>query len=303
MRMIRSTSVGEPQTLIIHTPAKLNLYLNILGKRADGFHDLETMMVSVRLFDTIRFESSTAANIELRCRSRIASTITLPTDRRNLIIKAAEILRTETGSNFGATLFLEKRIPSEAGMGGGSSDAAATLVGLNLLWKLNLSPEKLHQLAAQLGSDVNFFLDSAPASLCTGRGEKTEPICLSQPMHFVIVKPPSGLSTKAVFEIWAEEKSSFTMPLSSVQNVLQSGRPTEIQKILQNSLEQPARCLNVDVDRLLRVLAKQDVLGFAMTGSGSACFAMCRSHLHARTIANRLKALRLGEVFVVAAGV
>src|SRR5690606_9885717 len=128
----------------------------------------------------------------------------IPTGPDNLVIRAAELLRHEAGIRFGADIVLDKRIPAEAGLAGGSGNAAAALVGLNRIWRLGLDHELLQHLAAQLGSDVPFFLARGTAAVAYGRGERIRPVALGGPLHLVIVKPPFGLSTAGVYRTFAE---------------------------------------------------------------------------------------------------
>lgn len=290
-------------SLVVHTPAKLNLFLNVLGRRQDGFHDLETLMVSIRLYDTIRFESVASPDLELSCRSLRTAVMSLPFGPDNLVHRAATLLQHSCRISRGARICLFKRIPSEAGMGGGSSDAAATLVALNQCWELGLGRSRLHELASELGSDVNFFLDSSLASACSGRGELTRPVALGRPLHFVVVKPPLGLSTGRVFQAWGQIRTTTTTSLDSVASRLADGHLEHIRHGLFNSLEGPARELSADVDRLLGVLARLDVAASGMTGSGSACFGLCRSARQALGIARRLRGLRLGQIYAVSTGI
>ncbi|MFN0056654.1 MAG: 4-(cytidine 5'-diphospho)-2-C-methyl-D-erythritol kinase, partial [Planctomycetales bacterium] len=166
-----------PTAVTVAAPAKLNLFLKVLGKREDGYHELETLMVSVGLYDTLQLKADPSGKIELACHD--AGTLPPgalprelpPADGTNLVVRAAQLLRQVTGTQQGARLELIKRIPMAAGLAGGSSDAAAALIGLNRLWRLDLTGRELHELAAQLGSDVPFFLCPTPAAICRGRGE------------------------------------------------------------------------------------------------------------------------------------
>src|SRR3954469_7342886 len=149
-------------------PAKLNLFLEVLGRRPDGYHEVETLMVAVDLFDRLTFRESPSGEITLRCDDP-----GLPTGSENLAVRAAERLRDESGRRLGAHIDLHKSIPAGAGLAGGSSDAAAALAGLDRLWDLKTRPDRLATLASGLGSDVPFFL-KAGAAICRGRGERVE---------------------------------------------------------------------------------------------------------------------------------
>ena len=170
--------------LEIRAPAKVNLFLEVLAKRPDGYHDIETLMVAVNIFDTLKFREDSSGDIRLACNRP-----ELSTGPDNLVVRAAALLKRQTGCEKGARIRLVKRIPLAAGLAGGSSDAAVTLIGLNRLWKLQLSPKQLMSLATELGSDVAFFF-STPAAWCTGRGERVTRLRLGKPLWFVLAVLP-----------------------------------------------------------------------------------------------------------------
>lgn len=282
-------------SLVVHTPAKLNLFLEVRGRRPDGYHELETVMVSVDLFDTVRF--APGEHLALTVRRGPAA---LPEDDRNLVLRAARLLARHCDVRTGASMELIKRIPVESGMGGGSSDAAATLVALNRLWGTGLSSGELHHLAAQLGSDVNFFLDSVSAAVCRGRGEQVEPIDLPRTLHFVVVRPRGGLSTKEVFQrLDSGDVPSNRSSSAALQEALGQGGLGRIAEQLHNRLETPARELSRDVAESLRQLKSTAAAGAAMTGSGTGCFALCRSARQARSLGRRLRSLGKHHVWSV----
>lgn len=292
--------------LLVHTPSKLNLSLDVLGRRPDGYHELETVMVSVRLCDTLNFRllpASDAAPVALTVHELAPGNHAIPLGADNLIVRAALLLRERTQSDFRVRIELTKRIPSEAGMGGGSSDAAATLVALNALAELRLSSAELHALAAELGSDLNFFLDSWPAATCTSRGEHLSPLELNRPLHFVIVKPPTGLSTGKVFARWGEHNQPHSRATASLVQSLRTGSLQELAGSIANSLTASACELNPDLTTVLNQLSRADVLASEMTGSGSACFGLCRSARQAQRLANKLRHWNLGQVWAVSTGV
>jgi 4-diphosphocytidyl-2-C-methyl-D-erythritol kinase len=292
---------------IVHAPAKLNLFLEVTGKRADGFHELETLMVSVNLFDTLVFTQESSTQISLRCHysgcvSRKVATDSasasdeVPDGRDNLAVKAGELLKSKTGVDKGVHIELFKRIPAEAGLAGGSSDAAAVLLALNRIWNLGLSRDELQRYASEIGSDVAFFLSDTPAAICQGRGEIICPLRSAPRLHFVIVKPDSGLSTAAVFRKCRPEVEP--CGASQLVECLQRGDLTNAGRNLFNSLQAPAESLNPEVRRVINELDRQPFIGHMMTGSGTSCFGVCRHRNEARMAAARLKALGLGRVFV-----
>src|SRR5947209_6051624 len=164
--------------VVVWAPAKVNLYLEVLAKRPDGYHELETLLVAVSLFDTLVFRDLPSPELRLRCNVR-----SLSTGPDNLIVRAARLLQQHARCARGADVRLVKRIPLAAGLAGGSTDAAATLAGLNRLWRLGLTQAELALLGAELGSDVAFFF-ATPAAWCTGRGEQVDPVTLGRPLRF-----------------------------------------------------------------------------------------------------------------------
>ena len=178
--------------VVAWAPAKVNLFLEVLGKRPDGYHEIATLMVAVRLFDTLVFRE--ANDLTLRCSDK-----RLPAGPDNLVLKAANLVRERTGCKKGANIRLVKRIPLAAGLAGGSTDAAATLAALNRLWQLGLSANDLAKLGGEIGSDIPFFFRT-PAAWCSGRGEIVAPVTLPIPLDFVLLCPSFGLATAAVYK-------------------------------------------------------------------------------------------------------
>ena len=306
----------QGQALVVHTPAKLNLFLEILGKRSDGFHELETLMVTVGRYDSLRFTeddssasparsaSATSAadlppGIHLTCRWAGLPEFSpgpIPTGNDNLVVRAAELLREVTGTRRGVSIELTKRIPMAAGLAGGSSDCAATLFALNRLWKLSLPDQQLLELAARLGSDIAFFLTRTSAAVCRGRGEIIEPVAAPMRLHFVIAKPTSGLSTAAVFR----QCRPAAAPRSAQPLVdsLLAGRHALAARHLHNALQLPAEQLNADVVRLRRTFSRLPFLAHQMSGSGTAYFGLCSQLDQAQALAARVRSSGFDDVFV-----
>ncbi len=303
------------QRIEILAPAKVNLFFEVLGKRDDGFHEIETLMVPIRLFDTLvlQNEPSGKMNLDARwahgwtgaataagqfelaqdptSRSEVESSFeTIPQGESNLAVRAIRLLAKHAGIDRGAKLTLIKRIPTAAGLGGGSSDAAAALAAANLLWDLNWPTEQLAALAAELGSDVPFFVIGG-AAICRGRGEKIEPIATVGLLHIVLVKPPLGLSTPAVYR--ACRPPARPCQIDPVVSALRRGELAALGPRTMNRLTDPARHLSSTVEEVLSLLADQSCPVVGMSGSGTSCFALCRSARHARKVAARVQA-RLG---------
>jgi 4-diphosphocytidyl-2-C-methyl-D-erythritol kinase len=260
-------------------PAKVNLFLELRAKRPDGFHSIETLMVAVSLADTLTV--MLADSLTLSCTDPA-----LPTGEGNLVVKAANALRHRTGYTGGASIHLHKRIPAAAGLAGGSSDAAATLVALDTLWCTNLPANELAATAAEVGSDVAFFLD-LPSAWCTGRGEIVEPVRPVKRLHLVLVCPPVGLSTADVYR----NATIPNAPRSSnaMRTAYASGDDVGIGRELFNRLQEPAERLSPIVRDMREAVARHAPLGCLMSGSGSTLFALCPDHRAAVRLAAVLR--------------
>jgi 4-diphosphocytidyl-2-C-methyl-D-erythritol kinase len=264
-------------------PAKLNLYLRVLGPRPDGYHEIETLFERIDLADELTAEP--ADTLTLTC-----DDASLPCGPENLVLQAAEALRTASGTARGARLHLRKRIPVAAGLGGGSSDAAAALALLNDLWALGWGGERLAGVAAQVGSDVPFFLSPGPFAVGRGRGERCEPVAGSRPLAHVLVVPEARLSTADVYRGARFDLTSPKPSLSMVLHALRNGSLSELATGLWNDLQPEAirRCPHCPV--IQSSLRACGCLGTLVSGSGSAVFGLCRDRAHAQDIAARLRA-------------
>ncbi len=293
----------NPVEVIVQAPAKLNLFLEVISKLSDGYHEIETLMCPITLFDTLRFSPKSSKNIDFQCEMSRgfnsypgAESVQFPVDRSNLAVRAVELLREHAGIRAGAKLSLTKRIPTAAGLGGGSSDAAAALSAANRAWELDWPLDKLARLGAKLGSDVPFFLASAPA-ICRGRGEQVEPVDALGTLHFVIVRPPTGLATEAVYKVCRPAQRP--LPVMPLVHALKQGNKSGAGRLLFNRLLPAASMITPWIERLQREFDRLHCLGHGLSGSGSAYFGFCRHARHARHIARRLQALNVGNVFAV----
>lgn len=244
---------------IISAPAKINLTLRILGKRADGFHELETLMVAVPdLADTLTFFP--AENYALTC-----SDPTVPVDESNLVTRAVRTFERKTGKACRLQVHLEKRIPHGAGLGGGSSDAASVLLALNHLYDAGLSEDILSEMAAEFGSDTSFFIYQRPC-WCRGRGEKVEPVGLDFMSAVALIKPGFSVSTPEVFKAYANARE---LPDGSCAAQAFSWGE------LVNDLERPVFQKHLFLAEMKRWMLRQPgVRGAMMSGSGSTMFAL-----------------------------
>ena len=266
--------------LTVQTPAKINPVLEVLDKRPDGYHNLALIFQAVALYDQLTFEKK-PAGVGLRIEGQAG----LAADDSNLIVKAAKLFLREVLKNSdGVQITLHKIIPLAAGLGGGSSDAAAALRGLQWLFEVPVSEAKMHQLAAQLGSDVNFFLNGGTA-LGTGRGEIITPWKASVPLWVILVKPSEGLSTPAVYQSGKALMTTGNKVLE-FQKVWSEGSPASIASRLFNGLEPAAFYLRPELELIKKRLIDEGALGVLLSGSGPTLFALAAHETEAKKIAS-----------------
>ncbi len=267
---------------------KVNLLLNILGKRPDGFHELETVMHPVGVYDELRLEKD-RPGIQLTC-----SLPGLPVDSRNLVYRAAAAFLERTAVREGVRIHLEKRIPLAAGLGGGSGNAATTLLAMNELFGGPLSARELHEIAASLGSDIPFFLQSKPA-LATGRGELIEPLDFFPALResaFLLVHPGFGIATAWAYQNLARFPSALNGPPGRARALierLQAGDLSDASRRLYNSLESPALEKYPLLAVLQEFLRTHGAAATLMSGSGSTTFAIIPGLAAAHTLAEQVK--------------
>jgi len=240
-------------------PAKLNLFLHITGRRSDGYHLLQSVFMLIDWYDTLHFELRNDGQI-----SREDLNVLLPPD--DLITRAARLLQQSTGTALGAHIAIEKSIPAQAGMGGGSSDAATCLLALNKLWGLGLSVKQLAELGLKLGADVPFFLHGHNAWV-EGVGEIMTPISLP-PAQFVVVKPPEGLETAKIFGSEALKRDTKPATISVFAADPYGFGHNDLQPVAQRLCPQIS-----DAIAWLESASLASVVKGRMTGSGSAVFA------------------------------
>ncbi|OPZ87332.1 MAG: 4-diphosphocytidyl-2-C-methyl-D-erythritol kinase [bacterium ADurb.Bin429] len=255
----------------VPAPAKINLTLRVRGKRPDGYHELESVMQMLTLADTLTIADADGLVFT-------SSDPALQTEA-NLAVRAARLLMAHCPTPpRGAKIHLEKAIPMRAGLGGGSSDAAAVLATLNEFWNIRLTLDRLAALAAQLGSDVPFFLDG-PCSVIRGRGETVVPVLHHTAGHVVLAKPAAGLSTADVYaRLHAEpaHASSEHLPETAAMiAALHTGDATVIARTLVNDLEAPAFALLPELARGRQRMLEEGCLGVILCGSGSALCGIC----------------------------
>ena len=276
-------------TLEKASPCKVNLLLNILGRRADGFHELETLMHPVNVFDQLSF-SRIPNGVQLSCNEAI-----LPTDSRNLVHRAATQFLQTAGVGEGVRIHLEKRIPLAAGLGGGSGNAATTLLGLNELFGSPLPPEQLTSLAAALGSDVPFFLQTGPA-LGIGRGERIQsldPFPAFRDAAFVLVHPGFGIATAWAYQQLARFPAALNGHAGRAQklaNLLQTSTLQAAAPEFYNSLEAPALHKYPVLELFQEFFRSEGAAATLMSGSGSTTFAIAANVNAAEALAEKFRA-------------
>jgi 4-diphosphocytidyl-2-C-methyl-D-erythritol kinase len=274
-------SERRADAVVVWAPAKVNLFLEVLSKRDDGYHEIATLMVAVSLYDTLEFKEEASSAIQLRCDHP-----NLSPGPDNLVSRAAELLRRRTGCRRGASIRLVKRIPLAAGLAGGSSDAAATLAGLNRMWRLGRPATELADWAADLGSDVPFFF-ATPAAWCTGRGERVTAQRLGRPLWFVLARPDAGLATADVYRGIAVPEQPLTG--DAMRQAVAAGDVDAVGRELHNRLEPAAERLCPALARVRDRLERLRPAGQRMSGSGTSLFALGRDHADALRIARELR--------------
>jgi len=289
--------------VVVHAPAKLNLFFEVLGRRSDGYHEIETLVTPIAFYDTLYFRNRDDEQVTFACQKAYDAGMPagswldgLPDGPENLVVRAVELLRRRAGVRQGASLRLVKRIPTAAGLGGGSSDAAAALIAANVVWNLGWSGEELAKLGAELGSDVPLFFAHGPA-VCRGRGERVQSISGPAGLHFVLVRPPVGLSTADVYRACRPPRDPRSV--QPVVEALEKGDLREIGRRLFNRLEPAAESLSPWIGRLREAMSRMDCLGHGMSGSGTCLFGLCRHARHARRVARRLRATGVGIAVAV----
>lgn len=253
----------------VPAPAKLNLFLHITGRRPDGYHLIQSVFMLIDWCDTLHFELRHDGRIsrdDLANTARPGSGAAEALPAEDLSVRAAKALQAATGTTLGVHIGLEKRIPSQAGMGGGSSDAASCLLALQRLWCVRLPPDRLHAIALSLGADVPFFLSGGHAWV-EGIGEKITPLTLP-PARFLVVKTPAGLSTQDIFRTPALKRDTETARIRGYA----ANANGPIFEFGHNDLQPVAQKMCPQIGQSLDWLKAQHLDG-RMTGSGSAVFA------------------------------
>ena len=261
----------------VFAPAKINISLRILGRRSNGFHEIETLIAPISLCDKINIQTRSGKHaVEFRCDDP-----SVPKGDDNLVVRAAKMLLEKTNVRRGISIELKKKIPHGAGLGGGSSDAASTLLALNDLVETNLPREALAKMAERIGSDVPFFIFQS-AAICKGRGELVSPIKLRKQLSILLVKPEFSVPTQRAYSRWVDSRE--------IPGVSYASQELDGQTFV-NDLERPVFEKFIFLAQLKMWLLKQPEVGAAlMSGSGSTIFAVLRENADADRVAEKAKA-------------
>jgi 4-diphosphocytidyl-2-C-methyl-D-erythritol kinase len=273
----------------IKAPAKLNLRLKVTGRRPDGYHELVSIMVPIDFVDLLELRVLQKRGIELFCEG-----FRVPTDEKNLVYQAAHSFFSRTGIQQGVSIKLTKNIPVAAGLGGGSSDAAATLLTLNKIWSQPLGRSALHELAVHLGADVPFFLHCEP-SLARGIGDVLDPLKKWPKFWYVIVTPPVQVSTS-----WVYGNLKLELTRGEYDYIVKFLRndPIAVSAILENDLEEVTSAKFPVIDTIKKCLMNAGAEGALMTGSGPSVFGIFSSLNQALSAKQFLISQNLGDIFV-----
>lgn len=281
--------------LDLFAPGKINLSLAVLGRRDDGFHEIESLMITVGLADRVRIRAVDEGSITV-----VSDDAAAPSGETNLAHRAATLLRERTGINAGCRIELAKRIPVGGGMGGGSSDAATVLAGLNKSWRLNLSIDELSSISAEIGSDVPFFFH-APGAIVCGKGDRVRPISLQWRGWAVLVHAGGCVSTPDVYRQWSQAAQE-RQPHISPQALAQAESADQLSLMTFNDLEAAVFAVAPDVKATVHQLHALSGRSFRVSGAGSVLFDLLDDADQARVLAEKINRAGVGAAtFVVAA--
>jgi 4-diphosphocytidyl-2-C-methyl-D-erythritol kinase len=285
----------SPSEITVFAPAKINLILRILDRRPDGFHNLWSIMQTVALDDEVSIKiCADRQDIQLRC-----DATHLAADQSNLVYRAAAEVLARAQQSIGLEIDLRKRIPMGAGLGGGSSDAAATIIGLNRLLQLEWSPTQMADVGQSLGSDVPFFL-FAPSAVVAGRGETVRPVVVEGARWVVLVNPGFGVNTKWAYQVLAATRTAVT-PLSLVQRELDRQSRVSWDQLIdaaENDFEAPVFAAHGKLREIKKILQAHGAEIALLSGSGATVFGVFVDEAHARLAKTQFVSEKSMKVFI-----
>lgn len=277
--------------VIEKAPAKINLSLDVLHKREDGYHEMEMIMTSIDLADRLTLKELEKDQIRIESNNGF-----LPLDQRNIAYRAAQLLKETFQIDKGVEIKIEKKIPIAAGLGGGSSDAAATLRGLNRLWDLNLSVEALAELGAQIGSDIPFCVHGGTA-FATGRGDQLETLKEVPQCWVVLVKPKKGISSWTIFEKLAVEELEHP-ETEKVLAAIEADDYELMARHMANALEEVSIAKQPKIKTIKEKMLQFGADAALMSGTGPTIYSVCKNYSRAQRVYNGLKGF-CNEVYLV----
>jgi 4-diphosphocytidyl-2-C-methyl-D-erythritol kinase len=280
--------MNRPETLVIQAPAKINLSLDILRRRKDGYHDLCMVMQQIALCDLVRMRIIPESGIRLSTNADF-----LPVNHQNIAWQAAELLGNRAGINLsdsGVEIVIEKRIPVSAGLAGGSADAAAVLKGLNQLWRLGLSLGELQKFGLELGADVPYCLQGGTA-LAEGIGEQLTPLRMAKDLWVVLVKPPVSISTKEVYNRFNPEHVMQRPDTIALIDAMNRFELTAMAGAMANVLESVTLSMVPEISEIKSKMIEYNAFASFMTGSGPTVFGLFRTAEKARAAGTKLSRL------------
>ncbi|WP_214406879.1 4-(cytidine 5'-diphospho)-2-C-methyl-D-erythritol kinase [Pseudonocardia lacus] len=289
-----------PSPVTVRVPAKINLHLAVGPERPDGYHELVTVFHAVSLYDEVSVAEGDGPGVEVHGEGAAD----VPTDATNLALRAVRLLAGHAGRDPDVSVVLRKGIPVAGGMAGGSADAAATLVGLSALWKLELGRDELSEMATELGSDVAFALHGGTA-VGTGRGERIVPVLARHPLHWVLALHRGGLSTPEVFGELDRLRSGSLgepRPVEPVLEAIAGGDPRQLALSLGNDLQPAAVSMAPELRRTLRAGVDAGALAGLVSGSGPTCAFLCADRDSAVDVASELAGVGVCRTVRVAHG-
>ena len=281
------------RSLSLRSPAKLNLFLKVVNKRPDGYHNLVTIFERIDLFDDLELTLNPSGDTRIFCDHP-----DVPTDSHNLVFKAAQLLKDDFALQDGVDVVIKKRIPVAAGLAGGSSNAATALLGLSRLWKLDLTRRELLAYARALGSDVPFFIYDCDWAIGTGRGDRIKPLVLNTKLWHILVVPSVKMYTKKVFETVNLELTKTKGDVNILTRSLRKSNISTIGSLLRNDLESAIIKLAPDLLKLKDHLATLNTQGVSFSGSGPALFGLTENQQQTEEISDILQK-QYSQVFAV----
>lgn len=280
--------------ITLKSPAKINLYLKVLNKTKDGYHNIETIFERINLFDEIELSDSKNGSIEVICCDK-----NVPQGKDNIVYKAASLLKKKYKIKDNCSIKLKKNIPAASGLGGGSSNAASVLMGLNRFWHLGLSKNILSGYARSLGSDVPFFISESSFALGRNRGDNIEPIYAPKHLWHILLVPNVSVSTKDIYCKVNLGLTKFVDNVNILSYALENSDLLLMEKFIYNALESVTRKYYSCIDETRNMLKNTGAKAILMSGSGPAVFSIARTKKEALKIYQKLKPKFSGRIFVV----